>query len=190
MLTAELLRHHWDRGLDYHAYVATGTPDQRGSWDRVYAEARLTPEQTRLVRGFTRQMPVLVSSGTWCGDCVQQCPLLARIAEANPEKVRLRFVDRDQHRELSERVKICGGLRVPTVIWMAEDFEFVSLLGDRTLTRYRLMAERQLGAACPVPGAAVPEEETAAVLQGWLDEFERVSLLLRLSGRLRQKHGD
>jgi hypothetical protein len=30
----------------------------------------------------------------------------------------------------------------------------------------------------------------AAVTQDWLDEFERVQLLLRLSSRLRQKHGD
>jgi len=27
-------------------------------------------------------------------------------------------------------------------------------------------------------------------MQDWLDEVERVHLLLRLSGRLRQKHGD
>jgi hypothetical protein len=37
----------------------------------------------------------------------------------------------------------------------------------------------------------VPDaEETAATLQDWLDEFERVQLMLRLSTRLRQKHGD
>jgi hypothetical protein len=79
---------------------------------------------------------------------------------------------------------------VPTVIWMAEDFEFVSLLGDRTLPRYRAMAARQLGPACPLPGAALPADEAAATMQAWLDEFERVQLILRLSGRLRQKHGD
>jgi hypothetical protein len=30
----------------------------------------------------------------------------------------------------------------------------------------------------------------AATVQDWLDEIERVQLMLRLSGRLRQKHGD
>ena len=68
--------------------------------------------------------------------------------------------------------------------------EFVSLLGDRTLPRYRAMAARQLGPACPVPGAALPPDEAAATLQAWLDEFERVQLILRLSARLRDKHGD
>jgi hypothetical protein len=36
----------------------------------------------------------------------------------------------------------------------------------------------------------VSDDELAATLQDWLNEFERVQLLLRLSGRLRQKHDD
>jgi hypothetical protein len=75
-------------------------------------------------------------------------------------------------------------------IFMAEDFEFVSLFGDRSLTRYRAIAAKQLGAACAVPGAPVPDDELAGTLQDWLDEVERVHLLLRLSTRLRQKHND
>ena len=30
----------------------------------------------------------------------------------------------------------------------------------------------------------------AKPVQEWLDEFERIQLMLRTSGRLRQKHGD
>jgi len=41
-----------------------------------------------------------------------------------------------------------------------------------------------------VPGAPVPDDELAACLQEWLNEFERVQLLLRLSTRLREMHGD
>jgi hypothetical protein len=73
---------------------------------------------------------------------------------------------------------------------MAEDFEFVSLLGDRTLSRYRAVAQRNLGPACPLPGAPLPDEELAATLQDWIDETERVHLILRLSTRLREMHGD
>jgi hypothetical protein len=36
----------------------------------------------------------------------------------------------------------------------------------------------------------VPPDEAAATMQGWIDEFERVQLMLRLSPRLRQVHGD
>jgi hypothetical protein len=34
------------------------------------------------------------------------------------------------------------------------------------------------------------DDSIAAVVADWLEEFERVQLILRLSGRLRQLHGD
>jgi hypothetical protein len=190
VLTADFCQREFARGLAYEDYVATGNPDQRRHWRDFFSQARLTDGQQRLLAGFSREMKVLVVSGVWCGDCVQQCPLLARIAAANPACIQLRFFDRDRHAELSGRLRICGGARVPVAVFVAEDFEFCSLAGDRTLARYRALAARQLGPSCPLPGAAVPADEVAATLQDWVDEFERVQLMLRLSGRLRQKHGD
>ena len=189
VLDAAFLRSKFDVGLAWSDYLATD-PAKAAAWMKIYDQATLNDAQRKLVAGFLRRMPVLVSSGIWCGDCVQQCPLLQRIAEANPRLIDLRFVDRDEHKDLSERIMINGGLRVPTVIFMSEDFEFVSLRGDRTLTRYRAVAARQLGPSCPLPGAPVPQDELDATLQEWLNEFERVQLLLRLSARLRERHGD
>jgi thiol-disulfide isomerase/thioredoxin len=177
-----------EAGLDYEAYLATD-PDKAANWRTIESQVGLTDEQRSLLAGFTREMKVLCLSGIWCGDCVQQGPLLHRIAEANP-RIDLRWVDRDEHPDLAGQLKINAGLRVPVVVFMAEDHEPVSVAGDRTLSRYRAMATRQLAAACPLPGAPVPPDELAATLQDWLDEFERVHLLLRLSGRLREIHGD
>ncbi len=174
----------------YGRYVATGTAEQQRRWQQVYAAAALTPEQGALAAGFVREMKVLVVSGIWCGDCVQQCPLLERIAEANPGKISVRLIDRDEHKALSSRLRLNGGDRVPVVLFLAEDFELCSISGDRTLNRYRALAVRQLGAACPTGIQAPDAGELAATLQDWLNEFERVQLMLRLSGRLRQKHGD
>ena len=59
-----------------------------------------------------------------------------------------------------------------------------------SIARYRAIAQRQLGAAC-ITGIVPPEqEEMSLTLQDWLDEIERVQLMLRLSPRLRQKHAD
>ena len=190
MLNAAFLKDVFSTALPYDAYVATGNASQRENWKHIHESAQLAPDQERLISGFARNMNVLVSSGVWCGDCVQQCPLLARIAEAADDRIDLRFVDRDQHPELARHIQINAGLRVPVVLFMAEDFELVSVVGDRTLSRYRALAAKQLGASCPLPGAPIPTEEIAATLQDWLDEFERVHLLLRLSTRLRQLHGD
>lgn len=190
MLTADIFNEHFGQAKPYDEYVATGNEKQRSAWAEVYGRAELSGPQRELVGGFVREMRVLVSSGVWCGDCVQQCPLMARIAQANPEKVMLRFVDRDEHVSLAERVKICGGMRVPVAVFAAEDGEPVSVFGDRTLTRYRALAAAKLGAACPVPGAPIGDAELAGTLGDWLDEFERVHLVLRLSTRLREKYGD
>jgi thiol-disulfide isomerase/thioredoxin len=187
-LNAQFLKSKFDAGMTYAEYMKTD-PAKAENWRKVYDQAALTDAQRKLIGGFVREMPVLVSSGIWCGDCVQQLPLVERIAEANPV-IKVRYLDRDEHLDLAEQIKICGGSRVPVVIFMAEDFEPVSIFGDRTLTRYRALAAKQLGASCPLPGAPVPQEELDATLQDWLDEFERVHLLLRLSGRLREKHGD
>lgn len=191
MVTPENLKRSFEAGLSYEAYVGSGSPSQQANWkssfDRMPA---LSDAQRSLLASFQREMKVLVISGTWCGDCVQQCPMFPRFAAASGGRIDLKFVDRDVHMDLAQRVMICGGHRVPTVIFMNEEFEFVSILGDRTLTRYRVMAAKSLGASCPLPGAPVPPDELAATMQDWLNEFERVQLVLRLSPKLRQKHGD
>lgn len=190
MLSNDLLKSTFAAALAYDAYVATGKPHEVENWNAFRQRVHLTSAQAALLASFSRRVNVLVVSGVWCGDCVQQCPMLDAIAKANPKTIDLRFVDRDQHADLAAHVRICGGNRVPVAIFLNEDFDFLALAGDRTLTRYRALAERQLGAACPLPGAPVPPDEIAGTLQDWVDEFERVQLMLRLSGKLRQRYGD
>ena len=190
LLDASYLQDKHAAGQSYADYVATGNEKQQADWQRIYESVGLTHHQHELVGGFTRQMNVICLSGVWCGDCVQQVPLIQRIAEANRDKIDLRYLDRDEHADLQQQVTINAGKRVPVLIFAAEDYEFASWFGDRTLTRYRAMAAKQLGGACPLPGAPVAQDELDATLSDWLAEFERVHLMLRLSGRLREKHGD
>lgn len=193
-MNADFLQHKHVAGLTYADYVATGNEAQTEGWQKIYDQIELTADQKKVLGGFCREIKVIAVSGIWCGDCVRQGPMFQRIAEATGTsgggKVDLKWVDRDEHMDLQEKVKVNAGNRVPIVVFCAEDYELVGWEGDKLLTRYRLMAERALGANCPLPGAPVPKEELDAELQDWVDAFERVHLLLRLSGRLRQKHGD
>lgn len=177
-------------GLGYHEFLAKyGTPEQRRRWEMVHEQVRLTDAQHELLAGFTREMKVFCLAGAWCGDCVNQCPVFEHFAIANPG-IRLRFFDRDANPDLGELLSICGGARVPVVLFVSEDNYQVGWHGDRTLTKYRRMAQEQLGAACPT--GLVPEDQSllAAVTQEWLDEFERVQWILRTSARLRKLHND
>ena len=187
-LSPSTLQTWFEQGVTYDAYLAA-TPEKATPWQENDARCKLSDQQQLLLTSFSRTMKVIVLSGIWCGDCSSQGPMLAAIANGSA-MIELHWLDRDEASELSNHLSINQGHRVPTVIFMAEDFEPVSVYGDRTLTRYRAMATRQLGAACDIPGAVIPEDEFAATMQDWLDEFERVQLLLRLSARLRQKHGD
>ena len=195
MLTPESYRDHFVRAKPYAAYVATGTPDQQAKWREFHGRVKLTPAQTALISSFSRRVNLLVISGVWCGDCVQQCPMLDHLAAAKPAGeagpgVDLRFADRDVHKDLSDQVMVCGGNRVPTAIFLNEDFEFIGLSTDKSLSRLRAVAARQLGASCPVPGSPVPADEIAATLQDWCNDLEKAHLLVRLSAKLRQRHGD
>lgn len=189
-MDSTLLSAKFAAALSYDQYLATGTPEQQRRWKTVYDAASLTAQQNSLVQGFTRQMKLLCVSGIWCGDCVDQCPLIVRIAQANPARIDLRFVDRDAHADLADLVRINGGKRVPVLLSLSEDFELCGVYGDRTLCRYRAIAKRNLGAACPSGLFGPPADEMAATLADWLGEIERMQLMLRLSPRLRQKYGD
>ncbi|GAB4544925.1 MAG: hypothetical protein Tsb0013_02370 [Phycisphaerales bacterium] len=190
-LTPAFLEAEFARATSYADHVAMGNPQQQEAWRRIHEQASLTDEQRAMLGDFVREMKVLVLSGVWCGDCAQQVPFVDLIHQAAAKgTVDVRYGDRDEHAELMQHLKINQGTRVPVALFMAEDFEPCSIFGDRTLTRYRAMAQRTLGAACMVPGAPLPDDEVAGTLAEWAGEFERVHLMLRLSARLRQKHGD
>jgi thiol-disulfide isomerase/thioredoxin len=155
----------------------------------VHGRVTLTPSQRALLAGFVRRMPVLVLAGAWCGDCVNQCPIFAHFAAAAPV-IDVRFLDRDAIPSIAAHLKVCGGQRVPVAAFFSEDFAPILFYGDRTLSSYRAAAATQLGSSC-ASGAVPPAADAlSAVVADWLDQFERVHLILRLSARLREKHGD
>jgi thiol-disulfide isomerase/thioredoxin len=190
MTNASNLADKFASGLPYGRYLQTGTEEQQRRWTQVYDAAHLTDDQKQLVAGFVREMKILIFSGIWCGDCVQQCPLISRIAEVNPGKIDLRFVERPKESELVPELRINTGSRVPVVIFLSEDNEWCATAGDRTINRYRALARARLGPLCPTGIVAPEKDELDATLADWLNEVERVQLMLRLTPRLRQKYQD
>lgn len=185
-----LLAETFAAAVPYDRYVQIGNEEQQRRWKQVYDLTKLTDTQRQLLGGFVRQMKILVVSGIWCGDCVQQCPLMQKIAEGNPARIDLRFVERDQHRDLVEQVRMNGGERVPVVLFLSEDDQWCATAGDRTINRYRAVALRKLGPSCPVGIVPPDKDELEATLGDWMNEVERVQLMLRLTPRLREKYKD
>lgn len=153
----------------------------------MYELAKLITPQKQLLAGFEREMKVLAYSGIWCGDCVQQGPLVQRIAEGNVVKNRsARPGAPGVDGELIEDLRVNGSSHVSVVLFFSEDWYWCATAGDRTLNRYRALALSKLGPSCPT-GVLEPEQaELDATLADWPNEFERVQLMLRLTPRLRK----
>jgi hypothetical protein len=179
----------FERGLAYAAFLDRyASSEQRRRWDDFYATVKLTGDQLALLQSWTRTMKVLVVAGTWCGDCVNQCPIFEHFATACP-RLDIRYFDRDDNPDLTAELQTCGGARVPTVVFLSEDGHVCGRYGDRTLSRYRSVVANLTGAACPT-GLFQELSLTELVVQDWLNEFERIQWMLRTSSRLRQLHGD
>ena len=177
----------FDSALEYGPFLERyGSADQRARWKQFHDSVTLSPAQRTLLQSFVREMKVLVMAGTWCGDCVNQCPIFDHFQRVNP-LLRVRFVDRDDRADVAAELSTCGAPRVPCVVFLNEDGQFCGRYGDRTLTKYRQM-NTLTGAACATGLSTT--DMTAAVVSDWLNEWERIQHLLRTSSRLRQKHGD
>ena len=179
----------FEEGLIYSGFLEKhGTAEQRSRWADVHSQITLTSTQVNLLESFVRDMKILVVAGAWCGDCVNQCPVFDHFSVVNP-KIQIHFFDRDADADLADELMICGGNRVPALLFLSEDGYVCGRYGDRTLSKYRHMAATQAGVACST-GIGESQSLLEHVTQDWLDEFERIQLMLRLSGRLREKHGD
>lgn len=180
----------FEEALPYGAFLDRyATPAHRARWDASHARVALTPGQSELLGGFVRRMPVVCLAGAWCGDCVNQCPAFDHFARASAA-IDLRFLDRDARPDVRDALAINGGHRVPVVVFLSEDGLEVFRYGERTLSVYRKLAADQLGPACPTGLVPPSDDALALAVSEWLGEFERAQLILRLSPRLRQMHGD
>lgn len=178
------------QGLSYADFLKRYASDaQKIRWQQVHQQVTLTPAQSELLGTFQRKMPVICLAGAWCGDCSGQCPIFAHFAAA-ASVIDMRYLDRDEHADAQLELKINGGDRVPVLVFFSEDGQEVARYGERTLSKYRQMVRDLGGAGCPT-GIAVPGDPLLAqITQDWLNEFERVQWILRLSPRLRKLHND
>ena len=180
----------FEAGLPLAGFLTKyGSDGHRARWAQAAAQTKLTDAQRALLAAFTRRTNVLVLAGAWCGDCSSQCPIFEQFAEAAPV-IRTRYIDRDERRDAQDELRINGGDRVPVAVFFSEDGFEVARYGERTLASYRQAVARLTGEGCATGLVKGDDPVQRAVVQDWLDEFERVQWVLRLSPRLRRLHGD
>lgn len=170
-----------------HFLAKYGNGAHKSRWQATFDTVKLTDAQKQLLGSFKREMNVMVLAGAWCGDCAQQCPIFDRFAEVS-KVIKIRYLDNAEHADVQEALSINGGKRIPTLVFFSEDGYEVARYGERTLSKYRQMMRDFVTENCPTGIGTDPL--LVQVTQDWLNEFERVQWLLRLSARLRKLHGD
>ncbi len=189
---SEFWEKYFDAAHCYEDYLKSSIidyPSDVERWnDSMNRIPELTSDQEKRLQGFNRELNVLMYSGVWCGDCVRQGPLLKRIVDSCDPTVNLRFIERNFSKELQDELRIVGALRVPMVVFLSEDFWEIERYGERTLSVYRSKAAREVGRGVD-QGILVPSARKTE-LEEWLDVFERVLIMLRLSPPLRRRYSD
>src|SRR5262245_33220118 len=165
-----------------HFLSKYGTAAHRARWKETFDAVLLTDAQKQLLGSFRREMNVMVLAGAWCGDCSGQCPIFDRFAEAAPV-MKVRYLDNADHPNVQTELSINAGKRVPVAVFFSEDGYEVLRYGERTLSKYRLMIRATAGESCPTGIGTSNDPLLSQVVQDWLNEFERVQWLLRLSAR-------
>lgn len=188
-IRTETWKRGWAQGLSYQDFVKTGSPAHQSKWQAYRDSLSLAPHLQELVRGFARELNVLVLAGMWCGDCARQCPMLDVIATLSP-RMTLRFIDNQADAQLRDELRIHGAARVPVAVSLSEDFFEVGRSLDRTLAAYQRKARTELGDACDAGIVPPSTEELAHEMSQWVEHFERQQLLLRVSPFLRRRHND
>jgi hypothetical protein len=179
----------FEKALDYERYLSLVSTAHSKRWrERDEAIPQLTKEQGRRLTGHRRKLNVLVVSGTWCGDCIRQVPMIRLIAETCGDGVTMRVIERDAEPRLRDELRIMGAMRVPVAVFLTEDFFEIARYGDQTLTNYRRKVAVECGDERWI--SSPPEDESASELAEWVDGFERALLMARTSPFLRRRYGD
>jgi len=186
---SDFWRKYWETAVDYDTFLNKGKESEAESWKERYSRTPdLSPEDVERLQGYNRELNVLMYAGTWCGDCSRQAPMLYKMAQAAGDKVHLRLIDRETSKELQDELRIVGALRVPRVVFLSEDFWEIGRFGERLLHIYRSKAAREIGRG--VDTGVLSPTSLKKEMSEWLDIFERMLLMVRLSPPLRRRHGD
>ena len=129
---------------------------------RIAKTSVLAPDLVEKIKGLPKQTWLLLTE-TWCGDAANSIPLLAKLAELNPN-VDLRIVLRDQHLELMDQFLTKGGRSIPKLIALDGDLNVLFDWGPRPEELQRIYWDWRESEN------KVPYSEFHLVIQKWYND--------------------
>jgi hypothetical protein len=158
--------------MTYEAFRAQMTRNQE-RFDANERGLTLDADDLAVFKRLTRPLPVLVLAEDWCGDVIDNLPILGRLA-AESGKLDVRIFLRDQHPDLMDQYLNKGQFRsIPVFVFFDQDFNEIGRFIERpdSVTERRAQARRELFAQHPEYGSPdtpvdqLPEEIRVQIMQ-------------------------
>jgi hypothetical protein len=167
-----ITRERFEQGLTYDAFKAQMTRNKE-RFEANEGRVALDPDDLAPFKSLPGRLPVLVLAEDWCGDVIDNLPVLGRIAAAT-NTLDLRIFLRDQNLDLMDQYLKEGQFRsIPVFVFFDQDFDELGRFIERpdSVTERRAAARRELYAQHPefgspdTPADQLPEEVRVAVMQ-------------------------
>lgn len=171
---SSLVDERFHTGMTYEQYKDQMTRN-RERFDENEAAAPVGTAEVQAINALPKRLNVLVLAEDWCGDVIQNLPILGRLA-AETGKLTLRVFLRDQNLDLMEQFLNNGHRSIPVFAFFDDEFNELGRFIERpaSVTERRQQRRREIYASRPEFGS--PEEPVAA-----LPEAIRLELTERLA---------
>ncbi|HEV7127377.1 MAG TPA: thioredoxin family protein [Ktedonobacterales bacterium] len=174
-------RERFAQGMTYDAYKAQMTRNQE-RFEANERHVQLDQDDLAAFQHLPRPLDVLVLAEDWCGDVINNLPILGRLAAASG-KLNLRIFLRDQHLDLIDQYLKDGKFRsIPVFVFFDERFAEIGRFIERpaSVTERRTQRQRDIYAQHPEFGAPdapvdqLPEATRAQLSQALLSMREEL----------------
>jgi hypothetical protein len=178
MTQTVVTRERFEQGMTYDEFKARMTRNQ----ERFAANERnlvLAAADVDVFKRLSRSLNVLVLAEDWCGDVIDNLPILGRLASESGKLI-LRIFLRDQHTDLMDNYLNRGEFRsIPVFAFFDDDFHEIG----RFIERPESVTRRRVGQRSAL-SAQYPELGDSTIPVGQLPEAARVRLM-ELLGEVR-----
>jgi hypothetical protein len=158
-------RERFEAGMTYDEWKA-GMTRNRERFETLEGRVEILPEDLAAFRRLLTPLNVLVLAEDWCGDVINNLPVLGRLA-AESGTLNLRIFLRDQHPDLMDQYLNQGQYKsIPVFAFFDDDFREIGRWIERpaSVTRAREEKRREIYARNPefgspdAPVDQLPEE--------------------------------
>ncbi|TYP58507.1 thioredoxin family protein [Thermosediminibacter litoriperuensis] len=117
-----LIRELYEKGIKYSEFLEKADQKYRREFEKCYEDIKLSEKTLERIEKIAKKVRVLVFAEPWCPDCIVSLPVLVKITEING-LIDFTILPREGYEDFLENYKYEGKPRIPTFIFMNEEFE-------------------------------------------------------------------